>query len=146
MRDLSWLVLKTESLLVSSARRTAHLTPPGAPDARQSSRYTRLREAGTLYWECCMPHSLFGTFLAGAFLAIVPFTGGCAHHAASPKPGQFLGRRGHEIIVCGQLVHTGAPVVTWMDPGGFDAYRTERHFAPFADADFASSSQAVPAL
>ncbi len=93
-----------------------------------------------------MPHSLFRTFFAGAFSAIVLLASGCAHHAPSPKPGQFVQRRGDEIVVCGQLVHTGAPVVTWMDPGGFDAYRTERHFAPFADADFDSSSKAVAAL
>ena len=35
-------------------------------------------------------------------------------------------RKGDEIVICGQYFHTGAPVVLWTDPGGYDAYRTER--------------------
>jgi N-acetylmuramoyl-L-alanine amidase len=42
--------------------------------------------------------------------------------AGEPKPV------GDEIIVCGRRIHIGAPVVTWMDPGGYDAYKTERLF------------------
>lgn len=34
-------------------------------------------------------------------------------------------------MIAGQLFHTGAPVVLWTDPGGYDAYRTERRFVPF---------------
>lgn len=33
-------------------------------------------------------------------------------------------------MVCGKLFHTGAPVVLWVDPGGYDAYRTEKRFGP----------------
>jgi len=53
--------------------------------------------------------------------------GGCA---AAPfgRPGTFADRRGDEIVVCGQLVHTGAPVVLWFDPSGYDAYRAECRF------------------
>ena len=32
-------------------------------------------------------------------------------------------------MVCGQLFHTGAPVVLWLDPGGYDAYRTVPRFS-----------------
>jgi len=39
-------------------------------------------------------------------------------------------RMGDEIMVCGQLIHTGAPVVLWTDPGGYDAYRVTRRFEP----------------
>ena len=39
------------------------------------------------------------------------------------------------------MFHTGAPVVTWMDPGGFDAYRTERRFAPATQASFNATTQ-----
>jgi len=46
------------------------------------------------------------------------------------RPGEPLRRRGDEIVVCGQLVHSGAPVVLWLDPGGYDAYRAECHFDP----------------
>src|SRR5438094_626244 len=45
------------------------------------------------------------------------------------RPGALLPRAGDEIMVCGQLFHTGAPVVLWTDPGGYDAYRTERRFS-----------------
>lgn len=39
-------------------------------------------------------------------------------------------RRGDEISVAGQLFHTGARVVLWNDPGGYDAYRPHRRFEP----------------
>jgi len=46
------------------------------------------------------------------------------------EPGEPLVRAGDEIVVCGQFFHTGAPVVLWTDPGGYDAYRTHCHFKP----------------
>jgi len=46
------------------------------------------------------------------------------------KIGERLTRRGDEIVACGQLIHTTTPIVTWMDPGGYDAYRVERRFPP----------------
>ncbi len=53
---------------------------------------------------------------------------GCA---ATPRSGQeAYARRGDEIMVAGRLFHTGAPVVLFSDPGGYDAYRVERRFAP----------------
>src|SRR5438874_9714702 len=67
---------------------------------------------------------------------------GCAAHK---KPlasvGQRLPRQGDEIVVCGQLFHTGAPVVLWTDPGGFDAYRTERRFAPLDKSSYEATTQ-----
>jgi N-acetyl-anhydromuramyl-L-alanine amidase AmpD len=50
--------------------------------------------------------------------------------ALDNKPGEKLSRRGDEIVVCGQFYHTNAPVVLWIDPGGYDAYRLERRFVP----------------
>ncbi len=44
------------------------------------------------------------------------------------------GRKGDEIVVAGTRYHAGTPVVTWTDPGGYDAYRVPnppaatRHF------------------
>ena len=61
---------------------------------------------------------------------------GCA-----PAPGTPLARRGDEIIVCGRLFHTGAPVVTWLDPGGYDAYRTDLKFPPAASSGRPSDSR-----
>ena len=49
---------------------------------------------------------------------------------ATVRPGEPLGRRGDEIVVCGKLFHTTTPVVLWMDRGGYDAYRVQRRFAP----------------
>ena len=54
-----------------------------------------------------------------------------SNSARSAEPGDPLPRAGDEIVVCGQLFHTTAPVVLWMDPGGYDAYRVERRFSPY---------------
>ena len=61
---------------------------------------------------------------------------GCKSTPKAAAPGQILPREGDEIVVCGQLVHTGTPVVLWMDPGGYDAYRVDRRFAPIEIADW----------
>jgi hypothetical protein len=63
-----------------------------------------------------------------------------------PLPGTRAPRSGDEIIVAGQFFHTGTPVVTWLDPGGYDAYRVERRFSGLAEADWAASARAVKAL
>lgn len=61
---------------------------------------------------------------------------GCA---SSPRLGDRLPRRGDEIVVAGQYFHTGAPVVLWTDPGGYDAYRVERRFTAFERSDWDST-------
>lgn len=58
-------------------------------------------------------------------------------------PRTFVPRKGDEIVVAGQLFHTGTRVVTWMDPGGYDAYRVERRFSPVADSSWEKSHAAV---
>lgn len=70
-------------------------------------------------------------FIYLVMLALV-FGSGCAS-----RPGDLLQRKGDEIVVCGQYFHTGAPVVLWTDPGGYDAYRTEKRFTPWEKAVFA---------
>jgi N-acetylmuramoyl-L-alanine amidase len=70
---------------------------------------------------------------------------GCAKN----RTGQMSPRAGDEIMVCGRLFHTGAPVVLWTDPGGYDAYRTERRFAPYEQSSYVATTQAAatqPAL
>jgi N-acetyl-anhydromuramyl-L-alanine amidase AmpD len=62
---------------------------------------------------------------------------GCAH-----RPGTLAKRAGDEIVVAGQLFHTGTRVVTWMDPGGYDAYRTERRFVPYEQSSWAKTQEA----
>jgi N-acetyl-anhydromuramyl-L-alanine amidase AmpD len=55
-------------------------------------------------------------------------------------------RCGDEIVVAGQFFHTGTRVVLWMDPGGYDAYRVERRFAPIEKSDWESSHAEVRTL
>jgi len=68
---------------------------------------------------------------------------GCS---TAPKPGTFAPRRGDEIMVAGQLVHTGTKVVLWTDPGGYDAYRVERRFSPLEVSDWDHSHEEVKDL
>lgn len=58
--------------------------------------------------------------------------------AAAPRPSARAvpraaqpaeARQGDEIVVAGELWHTGVPVVLWRDPGGYDAYALEPHFS-----------------
>jgi N-acetylmuramoyl-L-alanine amidase len=60
---------------------------------------------------------------------------GCVCHS----PGSHEKRKGDEIVAAGQFFHTGTPIVLWMDPGGYDAYRVERRFAPYNESDFEAS-------
>ncbi len=65
-----------------------------------------------------------------AAAVIAPGLCGCTPARHGQHPGDRLRRCGDEIVVAGQFFHTGAPVVLWMDPGGYDAYRCRRHFEP----------------
>src|SRR5262245_14773711 len=69
----------------------------------------------------------FGSAFAAVPLCLFAvFSQACTTRPGAPSP-----RTGDEIMVCGQLFHTGgAPVVLWTDPGGYDAYRTEKRFVP----------------
>lgn len=53
---------------------------------------------------------------------------GCRNEPTEGAPGARLARQGDEIVVCGQLFHTGTRVVLWTDPHGYDAYRIEPKF------------------
>ena len=66
--------------------------------------------------------------------------------AGEPKVGQQVARQGDEIMVCGRLFHTTAPVVLWLDPGGYDAYRVERRFSPLEKAAWKESVKEVSHL
>ncbi len=61
--------------------------------------------------------------------------GCCACHA----PGSAEHRQGDEIVAAGRFFHTGTKVVLWMDPGGYDAYRVQRRFAPYEESDWEDS-------
>jgi N-acetyl-anhydromuramyl-L-alanine amidase AmpD len=79
--------------------------------------------------------------LAVAALLLTGGLSGCA-----TRPGAHEARQGDEIVVCGQFFHTGTPVVLWMDPGGYDAYRVERRFSAFTNADWTHSQADNPNL
>jgi len=64
----------------------------------------------------------------------------------APKPGTIAPRHGDEIVVAGQLVHTGTRVILWMDPGGYDAYRVERRFSPLDKSNWETSQAEVKEL
>lgn len=61
-------------------------------------------------------------------------------------PGTAAPRSGDEIIVAGRFIHTGTPVVTWLDPGGYDAYRVERRFSAWTNASWEVSQKLVKDL
>jgi N-acetyl-anhydromuramyl-L-alanine amidase AmpD len=88
------------------------------------------------FLRCSFALSLFIGALA------CPVTG----EVQAAKVGEELKRTGDEIVVCGQLYHTTAPVVLWLDPGGYDAYRVERRFGPIDEASWRNSSRDVPEL
>lgn len=81
--------------------------------------------------------------LTAIFLLIGIFLGGCSF---APRPGTVAARRGDEIVVAGQFVHTGTRVVLWTDPGGYDAYRVERRFSAIDEAGWAASTAMVKDL
>src|SRR4051812_11550961 len=84
--------------------------------------------------------SLYSAVLCASVVALLP---ACK---TLSRPGTISARKGDEMVVAGQFFHTGTPVVLWMDPGGYDAYRVERRFSPFARADWAHSTEDSPEL
>ncbi|MBL9167341.1 MAG: N-acetylmuramoyl-L-alanine amidase [Verrucomicrobiales bacterium] len=76
-----------------------------------------------------------------AIVLLTALGSGCR---STQPPGKRLVRSGDEIIVAGQLFHTGTRVVTWMDPGGYDAYRVDRRFAPIQEAGWEASKPTLP--
>ncbi len=47
-----------------------------------------------------------------------------------PQPPAAVAGVEDEIIVAGQRFHTGTRVITWQDPGGYNAYQGGRTFTP----------------
>ena len=87
--------------------------------------------------------------LAAPLLALVPLASGCSsartiEDQRPPRVGAVLERTGIEIMVAGELIHTGAPVVLWFDPGGYDAYRVTRRFARPDQSSWDAIKDALP--
>ena len=74
----------------------------------------------------------------------------CSTVGAEPASGRGaeiggeVERTGDEIVVCGRFFHTTAPVVLWMDPGGYDAYRVERRFGDLDKSSWDEIKKATP--
>jgi len=69
----------------------------------------------------------------------------CPVVTSAAEVGEPLPRSGDEIMVCGQLFHTTAPVVLWTDPKGYDAYRVDRRFGDFATSEWDDIKDSLPA-
>lgn len=69
----------------------------------------------------------------------------CTTVAEAAGVGEKLERTGDEIMICGQLFHTTAPVVLWTDPQGYDAYRVERRFGKLEQAGWKAMVKAKTA-
>jgi N-acetylmuramoyl-L-alanine amidase len=87
--------------------------------------------------------------LSSTLLASATCFLGCSHsHAPTNepaytrnKPGTELQRRGDEIMVAGQLFHTGTRVVLWTDAHGYDAYRVEKRFGPYDQSSWEATTR-----
>ncbi len=86
------------------------------------------------------PAEQWATVGGGAAALIVAMFVTIVLYGCAARPGAPVRRAGDEIVVCGQLFHTGAPVVLWTDPGGYDAYRVEKRFVPWDKAAWAAGS------
>jgi N-acetyl-anhydromuramyl-L-alanine amidase AmpD len=76
-------------------------------------------------------------------LLLTSLSAGCLR---VPRPGTPAPRRGDEIVAAGRFFHTGTPVVLWLDPGGYDAYRVERRFSPIDKSGWDDSKAEVNTL
>src|SRR5262249_30801780 len=87
-----------------------------------------------------MGRRLLTTRRAFTFGVVLVLSATATATGAEPaKVGARLERSGDEIVAAGQFFHTTAPVVLWTDPGGYDAYRVERRFAPREEASWEKS-------
>jgi len=93
-----------------------------------------------------LPRSGFHPARRGRSLWLLLTAGALAGCQTAPRPGAFAPRKGDEIVAAGRFVHTGARVVLWMDPGGYDAYRVERRFSPIEKAGWEESQAEVKGL
>ena len=59
-------------------------------------------------------------------------------------PAARLPRVGDEIVIAGQYFHSGAPIVLWTDPGGYDAYRVDKRFGPLDEPGWHADAESGP--
>ena len=133
--------MKYRQPIAKGSRRAPATTEKGKAKPVDSGRAEReiLRELQTLMNRGI----LFTRIIQNLGLAVVmTLWAGCA----TSRPGAMAPRHGDEIVVAGQMVHTGTRVVRWMDPGGYDAYRVERRFSPIEKSSWEDSVAEVKDL
>src|ERR1043165_2083127 len=101
-----------------------------------SGRLTHLRSAAAAQIFAPLPHTTSAPLLANSVPASAT-----THPVQLFAPGQALARAGDEIVACGQFFHTGTPVVLWLDPGGYDAYRVETRFSDFKKSEWEKAKE-----
>jgi len=89
------------------------------------------------------PVVLFGALLVGLLLPGCTSADRGRWGAFPPGPPESE-RFGDEIVIAGRYFRTGAPVVLWTDPGGYDAYRVEKRFARPEEASWDEIKDALP--
>jgi N-acetyl-anhydromuramyl-L-alanine amidase AmpD len=141
---------KGESQRTRSAAVPAAARPVGRSARRNAATRLRVRccargwaQSGGSSFAWRWPAPSGSGWIATGLLLLSILIAGCS---TCPRPGTFAPRQGDEIVAAGQFVHTGTPVVLWMDPGGYDAYRVERRFSPYDESSWETSKVAVPAL
>ena len=77
--------------------------------------------------------------------AMVLSWSGCAGRTIRAGANAYQ-RKGDEIMIAGQMFHTGAPVVLWTDPGGYDGYRIEKRFTPWEESSWQATLKARKTL
>lgn len=70
--------------------------------------------------------------LAALVLGVGLFSG--CQTATAPGSSPQAKRQDDVVIVAGQRYHTGTRVITWQEPGGYNAYQKESTLAPRQDA------------
>jgi N-acetylmuramoyl-L-alanine amidase len=97
-------------------------------------RRSRGRSISLIRIHCthCMDHTFFShcEYTPGMRVPLVCVIVLFASLSFAATPGTPAPRTGDEIVVCGQFFHTGTPIVLWLDPGGYDAYRMDMKKSP----------------
>jgi hypothetical protein len=108
----------TEERIAASAARIRALQGPPVPRCNGHRFTTMSRPSASVPTDCLRHPPSRRTIIGALSLLAFAFTlAGCQRG----QPRAFAPRKGDEIVVAGQLFHIGTPVVTWMDPGGYDA-------------------------
>jgi N-acetyl-anhydromuramyl-L-alanine amidase AmpD len=83
--------------------------------------------------------------VGSVFVAAVALSSCRATKVTPIEPVREMPPPGDEIVVCGERISIGAPVVLWTEFPGYDAYKTSPHFAPGSAEEPARADKAASA-